>query len=54
LLQNVKAGLRDGKLELLRYLTDFEDMQKQSGEQLDFVQWINQTKANYEKVTTTF
>lgn len=50
LIDNVEKGLRDGKLELLRYLNDFEDMQKQPGEHLNFAQWLKQTKANYERL----
>jgi len=52
LLQRVEGGLRDGKLELLRYINDFEEMQKQPGEHITFAEWIKQTKANYEKLTT--
>lgn len=53
LLQSVEGGLRAGKLELLRYINDFEEMQKQPGEHISFAEWIKQTKANYEKLTTT-
>jgi hypothetical protein len=53
LLQRVEGGLRDGKLELLRYINDFEERQKQPGEHIAFAEWIKQTKANYEKLTTT-
>lgn len=53
LLERVEGGLRDGKLELLRYIKDFEEMQKQPGEHISFVEWIKQTKANYEKLTKT-
>jgi hypothetical protein len=53
LLQSVEGGLRDGKLELLRYINDFEEMQKQPGEHITFAEWIKQTKVNYEKLTTT-
>jgi hypothetical protein len=52
LLESVAGGLRDGKLELLRYLNDFEEMQKQPGEHIAFAQWLKQTQANYEKLTT--
>lgn len=52
LLQSVEGGLRDGKLELLRYINDFEEMQKQPGEHINFSEWIKQTKANYEKLMT--
>ena len=51
-LQTVEGGLRDGKLELLRYISDFEEMQKQPGEHLTFAEWITQTKTAYEKLTT--
>jgi hypothetical protein len=54
LLQSVEGGLRDGKLELLRHINDFEEMQKQPGEHITFAEWIKQAKANYEKLTTTF
>jgi hypothetical protein len=53
LLQRVEGGLRDGKLELLRYINDFEERQKQPGEHITFAEWIKLTKANYEKLTTT-
>ena len=52
MLQGVEGGLRDGKLELLRYINDFEEMQKQPGEHITFAEWFKQTKANYEKLTT--
>jgi len=52
LLQRVELGLRDGKLELLRYISDFEEIQKQPGEHLTFAEWIKKTKANYERLTT--
>jgi hypothetical protein len=51
-LQTVEGGLRDGKLELLRYISDFEEMQKQPGEHITFAEWIKQTKTAYEKLTT--
>lgn len=51
LLQRVEGGLRDGKLELLRYINDFEEMQKHPGEHITFAEWIKKTKANYEKLT---
>jgi len=51
-LQTVEGGLRDGKLELLRYISDFEELQKQPGEQITFAEWIKQTKTAYEKLTT--
>jgi hypothetical protein len=50
--QKVEGGLRDGKLELLRYINGFEEMQKQPGEHITFAEWIKQTIANYEKLTT--
>ena len=53
LLQRVEVGLRDGKLELLRYINNFEEMQKRPGEHITFAEWLKQTKANYEKLTTT-
>jgi hypothetical protein len=53
LQQSVEVGLRDGKLELLRHINDFEEMQKQSGAHITFAEWIKHTKANYEKLTTT-
>jgi len=53
LLQRVEAGLRDGKLELLRHINDFKEMQKQPGEHITFAEWIKETKANYENLTTT-
>lgn len=52
LLQIIEGGLRDGKLELLRYINDFEEMQKQPGEHITFGEWLKQTAANYEKLTT--
>jgi len=51
-LQTVEGGLRDGKLELLRYISDFEEMQKQPGEHITFAEWIKKTKTAYEKLTT--
>lgn len=51
-LQTVEGGLRDGKLELLRYISDFEEMQKQPGEHITFAEWLKQTKTAYEKLTT--
>ncbi len=53
LLERVEGGLREGKLGLLRYINDFEEMQKQPGEHVSFSEWIKQTKANYEKLTTS-
>jgi hypothetical protein len=53
-LQTVEGGLRDGKLELLRYISDFEEMQKQPGEHITFAEWLKQTKTAYEKLTTPF
>ncbi|MEP6818297.1 MAG: hypothetical protein ABJA18_02115 [bacterium] len=53
LLQIVEGGLRDGKLELLRYINEFEEMQKRPGEHSTFREWLKETKANYEKLTTT-
>jgi hypothetical protein len=53
LLKRVEGGLRDGKLELLRHISDFEEMQKQPGEHITFAEWIKLTKADYEKLTTT-
>ena len=52
LVQSVEGGLRDGKLELLRYINDFEEMQKQPGGHVTFAEWIKQTRATYEKLTT--
>lgn len=52
LQQMVEGGLRDGKLELLRHINDFEELQKQPGEHIKFGEWIKETKANYEKLTT--
>lgn len=51
-LQTIEGGLRDGKLELLRYISDFEEMQKQPGEHITFAEWIKQTRTAYEKLTT--
>jgi hypothetical protein len=53
LLESVEGGLRLGKLELLRYIKDFEEMQQQPGDHISFAEWIKQTKANYEKLTKT-
>ena len=53
LLQRVEGGLRIGKLELLRHINDFEEMQKQPGDHITFAEWLKQTKATYEKLTTT-
>jgi hypothetical protein len=52
-LEIVEGGLRDGKLELLRYINGFEEMQKQPGEHVTFAEWLKQITANYEKMTTT-
>jgi len=52
-LEIVEDGLRAGKLELLRYINGFEEMQKQPGEHITFGEWLKQTTANYEKLTTT-
>ena len=54
LMQGVGEGLREGKLELLRYLKEFEGLPKQPGEHVTLAQWIKQTKTNYEKLITTF
>ena len=51
-LPSIEDGLRDGKLELLRYINDFEEMQKSPGEHITFAEWLKQTTANYEKLTT--
>ena len=53
LLQMVEGGLRDGKLELLRYINEFEELQKRPGEHSTFGEWLKETRANYEKLTTT-
>jgi hypothetical protein len=52
LLRSLEVGLRDGKLQLLRYINDFEEMQKQPGEHIPFAEWITKTKASYEKLIT--
>ena len=52
ILQTVEGGLREGKLELLRYISDFEEMQKQPGEHITYADWIKQTTTAYEKLTT--
>ena len=52
-LEIVEDSLRAGKLELLRYIDDFEEMQKQPGEHITFAEWLKQTTARYEKLTTT-
>jgi hypothetical protein len=51
-LQTVEGGLRDGKLELLRYISDFEEKLKQPGEHITYADWIKQTTTAYEKLTT--
>lgn len=53
-VQNVKLGLRHGKHELLARINEFEQMQKQVGVPISISEWIEQTKANYEKLTHTF
>jgi hypothetical protein len=53
-LQYVEEAMRGGKLELLRYINEFEDKQKQPGSHITFAEWLEQTKANYEKRTQTF
>jgi hypothetical protein len=53
-LQNVEEGLRGGKLELLRYINEFENKQKEPGTHITFPEWLEQTKANYEKWAQTF
>ena len=54
--QGVEGGLRDGlrrgKLDFVRSINDFEEMQKRPGGHITFAEWIKQTKANYEKMTT--
>jgi hypothetical protein len=52
LQSSVENGLRNGKLEFLRYINDFEDLQKRPGEHITFAKWIEQTMALYEKLTT--
>jgi hypothetical protein len=52
--QNVEAGLRDGKLEFLRYIKEFEDTPKQGPEHANFQAWLKKTKANYENLRTSF
>ena len=53
-LQNVEAGLRRGKQELLAQINEFEQMQKQAGMSMSISEWIEQTKANYEKLIHMF
>jgi hypothetical protein len=53
-VQHVVAGLRRGKQELLGCIIEFEHMQKQSGVQITFAEWLEETKVNYEKLTHTF
>lgn len=53
-VQNIEMGLRRGKQELLARINEFELMQKQSAVPISFSEWIEQTKANYEKLTHTF
>ena len=53
-VQNVETGLRRGKHELLGQINNFEQMQKQAGMPMSFSEWIEQTKADYEKLTHTF
>jgi hypothetical protein len=52
--QNVEAGLRDGKLEFLRYIKEFEDTPKQGPDHTNFQAWLKKTKANYESLTNSF
>ena len=52
--QDVETGLRDGKLEFLRYIKEFEDTPKQGPEPANFQAWLKKTKANYESLTTSF
>lgn len=54
LTQNVEAGLRNGKLEFLRFIKEFEDARKQGPAHADFQAWLKKTKANYESLTTSF
>lgn len=46
----IESGLRDGKLEFLRYISDFEDRQKAPDKAISFAKWLEQTKASYEKL----
>ncbi len=48
---SIGDGLRDGKLEFLHYLDDFEQLQKQPGEHISFANWVKETTAKYEKMT---
>jgi hypothetical protein len=52
--QDVETGLRDGKLEFLRYIKEFEDTPKQGPEHANFQAWLKKTKANYENLRTSF
>jgi hypothetical protein len=49
LQQKVENGLSDGKREVLRYITQFEDSLKQPGSHLTFPEWLAQTRTNYER-----
>jgi hypothetical protein len=48
--EHVEVGLREGKLELLRYINEFEEAQKQPGVPTSFREWVKQSKENYEKM----
>ena len=52
-LRSIEVGLRDGKLEFLRRINDFEEQQKKSGPQITFTEWVKQTRAMYEELTAT-
>jgi hypothetical protein len=53
LTQNVETGLRDGKLEFLRHIKEFEDTPKQGPEHTNVQAWLQKTKTNYESLTTS-
>jgi hypothetical protein len=49
LRRSFEVGLTEGKRGFLRYINEFEELQKGAGPHVTFAEWIKQTKVSYEK-----